>query len=246
MLRILVSGAMDSETRGLVDSLRNPSTVDIDGYRFTSGTIDGARVVVRKTQMGKVNAALSTYIGIKSFSPDLIINQGTAGAHSPFLDVKDIIVGESIINVDSFQTDQKDHGDGYDIQDTALMGIEVRDGEAWTEVRELISDPDLVRICMNTPYADGRLVRGIIGTGDGFNKEVDRIESLRSTFGTDCEEMESYAAAQVARNMGIPFIGFRVISNSQPKNLNFDESTADLCCRFSVEFIRRLNREYMK
>jgi adenosylhomocysteine nucleosidase len=244
MLKILISGAMDSETRGLENSLTDPVTVDIDGFRFTSGTIDGVKVTVRKTQMGKVNAALSTYIGVKHFLPDLIVNQGTAGAHSPALDVKDIIVGESIINVDSYKTEQKERGDGYDIHDRSLMGIEVRDGDEWMEVRELSSDPKLVTICMETPYSDGKLVRGIIGTGDGFNKEVDRIESIRNTFSTDCEEMESFAVAQVARNMNIPFIGFRVISNSQPKNLNFDERTAELCCRFSAEFIKKLSRNY--
>ena len=241
MLRILIGGAMDSETRGLEESLLDPKTVDIDGYRFTRGILGNAEVTAWKTQMGKVNAALSTYIGIKRFSPDIIINQGTAGAHSPLLNVRDIIVGESIINVDSYTTDQKASGKGYDIHDRSLMGIEVRDGEGWTEIRELISDRELVSICMDTPYAEGKLVKGIIGTGDGFNREVDRIESIRNTFSTDCEEMESFAVAQVARNMEIPFIGFRVISNSQPKNLNFDESTAQLCCRFSVEYIKRLN-----
>ena len=43
MLRILISGAMDSETRGLEESLLDPKTVDIDATALQKAFLEMPR-----------------------------------------------------------------------------------------------------------------------------------------------------------------------------------------------------------
>ena len=55
-------------------------------------------------KMPEKKSAAATAIGILNYAPDCIISQGTAGGHDPQLHKKDIVVGERLINISSFQT----------------------------------------------------------------------------------------------------------------------------------------------
>ena len=80
---VAVQGAVDTELGPLIEALGNPEPRDIHGFRFWEGTIDGTPVVVSRTEVGMVHAAIATTILIREYEPRIILNQGTAGGVNP-------------------------------------------------------------------------------------------------------------------------------------------------------------------
>ncbi len=76
---ILIQGAMDVEVEYLIDNLKQIENKIVDGYEFFIGKLNGEDIVVSKTNIGIINASVSTILGIKEFKPNIIINQGTVG-----------------------------------------------------------------------------------------------------------------------------------------------------------------------
>ena len=62
--KILVSGAMDSEVLDLMEELDEPQKLEIAGYTLVVGTIGERTVGVLKTEIGMVNASVSTAIAV--------------------------------------------------------------------------------------------------------------------------------------------------------------------------------------
>ena len=212
---VIIQGAMSQEIVYIVNCMTNCREIDKEGFPFYSGKINSVPVVVSKTYVGKINAALATVLGIQAFEPKLIINQGTAGAHKENYRVGDIIVGKRYINYDSLRTiTERKKGEGYAISNKRIS-VERYIGRMWEDVEEITADEKVVSLALLQENPYGEVYAGTIATGDWFNREYDAITELQSTFGTDCEEMETFAAAQVSGNFAIPFIGIRVISGSK-------------------------------
>ena len=96
--RLLVQGAMNSETGRLISALDEPVSCDIAHWRFFAGKIDSYPVVVSITRCGMVNASASTALALETFRPCAVINQGTAGAHDPELRRGDIVIASDCFN----------------------------------------------------------------------------------------------------------------------------------------------------
>ena len=89
---IAIQGAVDSELGALIEAVGNPEPLDIQGFRFWEGKIAGTRVVVSRTEVGMVHAAMATMILMREYAPRIIINQGTAGGVNPELVTGDIVL----------------------------------------------------------------------------------------------------------------------------------------------------------
>ena len=87
-----------------------------------------------------------------------------------------------------------------------------------------------------------RAARGVIGSGDEWNNQLDRIALLRERFGTAVEDMESAAPAQLCFSYGIPFIGIRILSNSIVNGEEFDESVGIEGQKFILLYVEELSR----
>ena len=61
-MKIAVIGAMEEEVELLRSTLQNTSTKTIANSEYTEGTYAGKDVVLLKSGIGKVNAAMSTSI----------------------------------------------------------------------------------------------------------------------------------------------------------------------------------------
>lgn len=99
---ILIQGAMDIEVQYIIDLLKDKKLIQIAEYEFYEGTINNIKIVVSKTLVGTINATIATSIGIEKFNPDIVINQGIAGAHKENLHIGDIVIGEKCCNINSF------------------------------------------------------------------------------------------------------------------------------------------------
>ena len=237
---IAVQGAVDGELAPLIEAVGRPRPRVIDGFSFWEGEIGGSPVVVSRTEVGMVNAAIATTLLVREYSPRAIINQGTAGAADPALRVGDIVLGKATAPFGSFRTPPRKLGEGVDFSSWEILPRLLRVGEERVRFTRFDADPGLLAAALGTPYEGGRLVEGIVGSADEWNREVDKLLWAQKTFGIASEDMESASAHQVAQIYGIPFLAVRILSNSEHYAPEFRRELGSDCARFAVALVRRL------
>lgn len=242
---IAIQGAMDVEVSVLLDAMGDYKEEKHANYSFYVGEIDDIPVVVSRTEIGMVNAAASTTLLIEKYNPELIINQGTAGGHDPNIHVFDTVVGTEVMNIGSFRSDRLEEGEGMKPEDWNYAATSMREANGEKEAYETFpSDPDLVEVALSVAdeYEYGEVVEGKIGSGDWWNREIDRIQWFHENFGTSGEEMEAFAVAQVAHLYDVPFLSLRTISNSEVTDDNIEdlEKAGEYGAEFSVKVLKAL------
>src|SRR5690242_1155278 len=95
-MKIAVIGAMEQEVELLRNALTNTETQTIANSEYTTGTYEGKEVVLLKSGIGKVNAAMSTTILLHTFKPDVVINTGSAGGYDPALEVGAVVISDEV------------------------------------------------------------------------------------------------------------------------------------------------------
>jgi adenosylhomocysteine nucleosidase len=237
---IAVQGAVDGELEPLIEAVGRPRPRVIDGFSFWEGEIAGSPVVVSRTEVGMVNAAIATTLLVREYSPKAIINQGTAGAADPALLVGDIVIGKASAPFGSFRTPPRKLGEGIDLASWEVLPRLLRVGDERVRFTSFVADPGLLAAALGTPYEGGRLVEGIVGSADEWNREVDKLLWAQKTFGIASEDMESASAHQVAQIYGIPFLAVRIISNSEHHAPEFRHELGTDCAGYAVALVRRL------
>ena len=102
-----IIGAMEEEIALLRQKASIIDTEQIIGVTFYKGTLYDKKVVLVKSGIGKVNAALCAQILIDRFAVDCIINVGVAGAV-----YKELSIGDIVISKDAVQHDMDTSGFG--------------------------------------------------------------------------------------------------------------------------------------
>ncbi|WP_053368938.1 5'-methylthioadenosine/S-adenosylhomocysteine nucleosidase [Bacillus sp. FJAT-27245] len=210
-MKIAIIGAMEQEVALLRNNIEGKSSEVIAGCEFTLGKMDGVDVILLRSGIGKVNAAMSTAILLERFKPDCVINTGSAGGFDPSLEVGDAVISTEVRH--------------HDVDVTAF-------GYEYGQVPELppafIADEKLVAIAESAAdeIEDIQTVKGMIATGDSFMEDPDRVEFIRTKFtGLQAVEMEAAAIAQVAHQFKVPFVIIRSLSDIAGKesNVSFDQ-----------------------
>ena len=88
--KIGIIGAMDVEVNLLKSCLEAPKTTEAGGLVFVEGLLNKIPVIIVKSGVGKVNAALCTQRLILQMGATHIINTGIAGAMAKGLRVLDL------------------------------------------------------------------------------------------------------------------------------------------------------------
>ena len=102
--------AMTSEY-GLVKSLLEQTKEEsVRGFLFTEGHIGNVEVILVKSGIGKVCAAVGTMEMIQRYAPDIIVNTGVAGGIDPLTQVMDIVVGENMVYHDVWCGEGNEYG----------------------------------------------------------------------------------------------------------------------------------------
>lgn len=232
---LVIQGAVDSEVESLVKALSGTRRIQIASWTFWRGMLAGRDVVVSRTEVGPINAAVATTLAITTFHPRLIVNQGTAGAAEPGLRVFDIIAGEATVDYSGFRSRHVDEGGGVHPGDWVPMLHRLRlDGDERLALPVFPGDPQALAVVMAQPYTRGRLRKGIIGSGFQFNQEVDRLKWMHSTFDVASEDMESAFAAGAALGLHTPFIAVRIISDSDFYQPGIHPDAAAYCSEFVI------------
>lgn len=234
---ILIQGAMDIEIEYFLKQLKNRTKKIIAGYEFYEGNINGTKVVISKTLVGTINSTTATTIGIINFNPDIVINQGIAGAHRTDLHIGDIVIGEKCCNINAYKMPTKNKGQGSNPFEWEL-------NKRAKDIQN--SDWKLINIIEeNLKFnSSNKIYRGILGSGDVFNREVDRINWINNIFGNYSEDMESIGTYSVCNKFDIPCVGIRIISNNEILLEELDKTKAIELQKILVEALNNLTREY--
>lgn len=229
---VLIQGAMDIEVDYLIKQLQEVENKTIAGYEFSIGCINKTKIIVSKTLIGTINATIATAIGIMTFKPDLVINQGIAGAHKENIHTGDIIIGEKCCNINSYSMPQKEVGQG---SNSLEWQPDKRAKEVKMARKELVS---LLYNCISD-NSTNTVYKGNLGSGDAFNREADRINWISCKFDTLCEDMESIGVYSTCKQFDIPCIGVRIISNNELTGESLDEEQATKLQELIINFLHK-------
>ncbi len=183
--------------------------------------------------IGAVNATTATTIGIMHFQPDIVINQGIAGAHRIDLHTGDIVIGEKCYNINSYDMPAKNKGEGSNPFEWELNKRAKEVQEANAQLVEQI-EKSLISNEIKPIY------KGVLGSGDVFNREVDRIIWITEIFKTHCEDMESIGTYTVCNRFNIPCVGIRIISNNEILAEKLDKEQARKLQRVLIKILPKL------
>lgn len=240
---VLVQGAEMSELEPLLLALEGRQESHIGAWYFWEGLMHGKRVVVSLTEVGPMNASVATSLAIERWNPRVILNQGTSGAHDPRLQVHDIVLGLRNVEFGAFKTLPGGRGDGVALDRIQPTTTKLRLGNVNNRLafREFPGSMDLAQQAMEVKYEHGRVLTGVVGSAHQWNREIDRLEWLRATYGTDTEDMESAYVAAVAYAFQIPFLSFRIVSDNEFHSPEFIRETGRECAEFVRDFIAKLD-----
>lgn len=239
-MKILIIAAMvDVELDYLIENLNNKRIEECPVAKFYLGNIGNNDIVLCDSKVGLIKAASALTFAIEKYKPDYIINQGCAGGYGANVHKADIVIGTEIINITSFMTKKRNINEGCNIEDWEL--INYISGEADTLVPEKANENLVNKIRqIESKYTDGNIHYGVIGSGDIWNKEVDRIIYLNNKYKILCEEMEGISVYTVANMYNIPVVAIRVISNNEMLNEQYDRSISLNAQKFTLELLKIL------
>lgn len=100
MKKIGIIGAMEVEVARLKADMKIKREVKKARMNFCEGTLNGKEVVVVRSGIGKVNAAVCTQILADEFGVDGVINTGIAGSLNAEINIGDIVISTDVVHHD--------------------------------------------------------------------------------------------------------------------------------------------------
>jgi adenosylhomocysteine nucleosidase len=230
---IALIGAMDQEIERLKSCIQSLKVSEIAGFTFYSGQIDGVEVVLLKSGIGKVNAAVGTTLLLDHFKPSCVINTGSAGGFDPSLKVGDVVISDEVRH--------------HDV-DLTVFGYEI--GQMARMPAAYLADELLLKVAEESiaEFKDTVCQRGLIATGDAFMSDPDHVEKVRANFPSmKAAEMEAAAIAQTCYRFDVPFIVIRALSDiaGQESNVSFDqfiETASENSAQMVLAIVARLSK----
>ncbi len=239
MKPILIAGALKSETDFLISKMEKRKESKLGGYDFYEGKINGYPVCLIKTEVGLVNAASSLSLAIEKCKPAFILNEGTAGGITPKHHKKDIILGKETFNIMACRTPYKEIGEGSNSLDWEYRTF--IDGGTYQRIVYCGNDEIMKFIyTLRNEYKNGKVYKGVIGSGDVWNREKDKLKFLNEKFKVDCEDMESVAIYAVAKNFDIPAISAKIMSDNELLGEEYEPEVASDLQVFIYEVLLKM------
>ncbi len=200
-MTIGIIGAMEAEITNILEDMTVLTTKNAIGLDFYIGSLKGSShsIVLVRSGIGKVNAALCTQVLADLFAVDMVINTGVAGAISP-----DVKIGDIVISSEALQHDF----------DTSAVGDEpgVISG---LDTSVFKADNSLVSVAYDVVSELGlNAYVGRVASGDKFISAPEEKNRISQLFSPLCCEMEGAAIAHACYLNRIPFVIIRAISDN--------------------------------
>lgn len=227
-MKIGIITAMSSEQKQLADQLENPTERKEGPFTYTEGTIKNNTIILMQCGIGKVNAAAGAVEMIRNFAPDCIISTGVAGGIDSCLNVMDVVVSSRIVYHD----------------------VWCGEGNAYGQIQGLplyFTGNETLFQCAISLDTETAIHGGLICSGDKFITDRQELETIKANFPEGLAvDMESASIAQVCHLYEVPFISFRIISDTPgaEKHLeqykNFWGEMADRSFHVTEAFLKAL------
>lgn len=229
MKKIGIIGAMELEVDTLKSHLQDIVITKKANMEFNEGTLNGVPVVVVRSGIGKVNAALCVQILVDKYDVTHIINTGVAGSLKAELDIGDILV-----STDAIHHDVDVQVFGYPLGEVPQLGV-----------REFAADPDMIEKAVASCQKvnpDINVMTGRVVSGDQFISSRDIKNKLIENFQGCCAEMEGASIAHASYLNNVPFVILRAISDKADDSAEMDYPTferkaAEHCAKLVEDFV---------
>ncbi len=227
-----IIGAIDKELTLYFHEMLIEKTEIIADKTFYIGKIKSHYVVVVKSGIGKVNAAITATILLTRYNCRMVINTGVAGGLSP-LKVGDIILAKGIAYFDVSLTEIDDVPYGQMADDPLIVYMD----DFYLNKAENIFRK------LGYSYLIGNLV-----SGDKFvtsKKDIRKI--LRNVDNVIGVEMEGMAIAITAYKFQVPFISIRGVSDiidSKNQTIEYSKTSKDVAektTKFVFSFLEEVD-----
>jgi adenosylhomocysteine nucleosidase len=203
-MRIGIIGAMEEEVVLLREQLKELQEKKLAGCEFYQGYLNDQEIVLLKSGIGKVNAAIGTTLMVQMYDPDVILNTGSAGGFHTDLNVGDVVISTEVRH--------------HDV-DATIFGYEY--GQVPQMPANYIPDQRLVQAAVKAGarVEDIQVAQGLIASGDSFMSDHERVEEIRNKFpALYAAEMEAAAIAQTCYQFNVPFVIIRSLSDIAGKD----------------------------
>lgn len=214
-MKIGIIAAMSSEREQLTRLLEDLHVERKGRYEYTVGRLGGNTLYIMECGIGKVNAAVGASELICQVCPDAVISTGVAGGIDRQVGVMDVVVSTEIVYHDVWCGNGNEYG-----QVQGLPPV-------------FAGNERLCRIASSLGTATP-VHPGMICSGDKFITDRAELDEIKDKFSKGLAvDMESGAIAQVCCLYGIPFVSFRIISDTPGADAhwqqyeNFWETMAD-------------------
>jgi adenosylhomocysteine nucleosidase len=221
----LMSG-LQAEVKIVVGKMTGVEEIRALDRTIFAGELEGQKIVVVGTGVGKVRASAFAQFLIDQFGVDQMIIFGLAGALDTRLAIGDVIVSRTAVIYDYIVAGE---GVSEDISipptraDDRLMELAVRAGR--------------------NVAGGSNVTLGVVLTGDAAIASAETRTALRDNFGGDCVEMEGGAAALVCSLNQTPFVIVRAISDLADEQAHRQfEKTFDEAARRSADVVLEMLR----
>lgn len=207
-----IIGAMEEEVTQLKEAMVTEEVLEYASMVFCKGTLGKQEVVVVKSGIGKVNAAVCAQILVDRFGVDTLINTGIAGS----LDAA-INIGDMVISTDAVQHDM----------DASIFGDPVGQIPRM-DTFSFPADEALVKLAVETNEEVNPEIRTFTGrvvSGDQFVSSKEVKDRLVDMFDGKCTEMEGAAIAHVAYLNKVSCVIIRAISDKADNSATMDYPT---------------------
>ena len=225
-----IIGAMDEEVAMIKAQLTDVQVETRAAMDFYKGKLEGKEVVVVRSGIGKVNAAMCTQILADIYGVTGVVNTGIAGSLKAEIDIGDIVLSS-----DAVQHDMDATGFGYEPGQIPRV-----------ETLAFKADEGLIHLaeeCCSKVNPDIHTFVGRVVTGDQFISDKGKKKWLTDTFGGYCTEMEGAAIAQACYLNSIPFLIVRAISDKADDSASMDYPTFEAqAIRHSVNLMAEMLR----
>lgn len=226
-MKIGIIGAMDEEVAPLLEEIKLKKKLVKAQMEFNEGTLWGKDVVVVRSGIGKVNAAVCAQILVDDFHVDALINVGVAGGVGKDIYPGDVIIGDSLI-----QHDMDSSAFGEKLGQIPRM-----------DVFDFKCDETLIKKAKDAcnKMNECKFFVGTIVTGDQFVADPTKIRWLSKEFSALACEMEGGSIAQVCHLNNVPFVVIRSASDNANNGANIEyEKFKPIAVKNSVNILKNM------
>ena len=152
---ILVLVAMEVEAKVLIEKFDSYKIKSKMGFTFYEGVVNNRNIILLLSGVGVINASSGLIVGIMEYNPSIVINYGIGGAMSKDIHTKDIIIGSSVSNINSYRTSILGEGEGSSPNSWELLTFLSGEVDRYIEYR---TDDKLLDVANNIEYEYGNVI----------------------------------------------------------------------------------------